>query len=149
MKNTGIIRPLDSLGRIVIPKELRNTMGIGIGSPMEFFSDGEKIVVQRFVGVACNFCCSVNHLNYYKNMYICTDCIDELQGRPSLRNSRPSLPKSNPKPIINDRKARISQAAMIEKLRSLIKKYPGYSQEFYADKLNISQSRVSQLKKML
>ncbi len=36
MKRTGMTRPLDSLGRIVLPKELRMTMEIDIGDPLEF-----------------------------------------------------------------------------------------------------------------
>lgn len=42
MKNTGMTRPLDQLGRIVIPIEIRNTIGIEIGDPLEFYMDEEK-----------------------------------------------------------------------------------------------------------
>lgn len=40
MISTGIARPLDALGRIVLPKELRDTMMIDIKDPIEFFQDG-------------------------------------------------------------------------------------------------------------
>ncbi|MGY3386864.1 transcriptional pleiotropic regulator of transition state genes [Paenibacillus polymyxa] len=154
MKNTGMVRPLDRLGRIVIPKELRKTLGIEVGSPLEFYSDDGKIAIQRYVGVSCNFCGSVNNLSYYKNSFICIDCIDEMQGRPSSRDSRssppiPEEPKSEPKPIPKEKKVRLTQNEMIEKLRSLIQEYPNQSQKHYAQELNISQGRVSQLKKML
>lgn len=39
MKATGIIRRVDDLGRIVIPKEIRRSMGIREGEPMEIFID--------------------------------------------------------------------------------------------------------------
>ncbi|MCP1124154.1 AbrB/MazE/SpoVT family DNA-binding domain-containing protein [Bacillus sp. 3103sda1] len=48
MKSTGITRKVDELGRVVIPKELRDTLGIKEKSPLEIFVDGEKIVLQKY-----------------------------------------------------------------------------------------------------
>ena len=47
MKATGIIRRIDDLGRIVIPKEIRRSLGIKEGDPLEFFTnrEGEIILV--------------------------------------------------------------------------------------------------------
>lgn len=42
MKDTGMIRSLDSLGRIVVPAEIRMTRNIDIGDPIEFFVLDEK-----------------------------------------------------------------------------------------------------------
>lgn len=39
MQSTGIIRRIDDLGRIVIPKELRQTLSFGVGDPIEMFVD--------------------------------------------------------------------------------------------------------------
>lgn len=39
MKATGIVRRLDDLGRIVIPKEIRRSMGVREGDPLEMFID--------------------------------------------------------------------------------------------------------------
>ena len=41
MKATGIIRRMDDLGRVVIPKEIRRTMGVREGDPLEMFVDTE------------------------------------------------------------------------------------------------------------
>lgn len=41
MKSTGIVRRVDELGRIVLPKELRNTMNIHEKTPLAIFVDGE------------------------------------------------------------------------------------------------------------
>ena len=41
MKSTGIVRKVDELGRVVIPKELRDTMNIPEGTPLEVYVDGE------------------------------------------------------------------------------------------------------------
>lgn len=45
MKATGIVRRIDDLGRVVIPKEIRRTLHIRVGEPLEIFvsSDGEVI----------------------------------------------------------------------------------------------------------
>lgn len=48
MKATGIVRKVDELGRVVIPKELRDTLGIGIKSPLETFVDNENIILKRY-----------------------------------------------------------------------------------------------------
>lgn len=45
MKATGIIRRVDDLGRIVIPKEIRRNMNIREGDPMEIYLDGDNRVV--------------------------------------------------------------------------------------------------------
>ena len=39
MKSTGIVRKVDELGRIVLPIEMRRTLGIGVKDPLEMFSD--------------------------------------------------------------------------------------------------------------
>ena len=46
MKATGIVRRIDDLGRVVVPKEIRRTLRIREGDPMEIFTnrDGEVIL---------------------------------------------------------------------------------------------------------
>lgn len=45
MKATGIVRRIDDLGRVVIPKEIRRTMRIREGDPLEIFTDAEGQVI--------------------------------------------------------------------------------------------------------
>lgn len=45
MKATGIVRKVDELGRITIPRELRRVMGIGDGDPLEIFTDNDGGIV--------------------------------------------------------------------------------------------------------
>ena len=45
MKATGIVRRIDDLGRVVIPKEIRRTMRIREGDPLEIFTDAEGEVI--------------------------------------------------------------------------------------------------------
>ena len=48
MKTTGIVRKIDELGRLVIPKELCRNLGIRPGDPVEFLTDGKNIVITKF-----------------------------------------------------------------------------------------------------
>ncbi|OUO26611.1 AbrB/MazE/SpoVT family DNA-binding domain-containing protein [Eubacterium sp. An3] len=48
MTSTGIVRKLDQLGRITLPKELRKSFGIEEGTPLEFFTDDDKIIVKVY-----------------------------------------------------------------------------------------------------
>ena len=47
MKATGIVRRIDDLGRVVIPKEIRKTMRINEGSPMEIFTDRQGEIILK------------------------------------------------------------------------------------------------------
>lgn len=49
MKATGVVRRIDDLGRIVIPKELRRTMRIKEGDSLEIFIDGsDKVILRKY-----------------------------------------------------------------------------------------------------
>lgn len=48
MKSTGIVRNVDDLGRIVIPKELRRVLGIEERDPVEIFIDGEQVILRKY-----------------------------------------------------------------------------------------------------
>ncbi len=48
MKATGIVRKVDQLGRIVVPKELRKTMEIDIGTPLEIYVEDDRVIVKKY-----------------------------------------------------------------------------------------------------
>lgn len=60
MKTTGIIRRIDGLGRVVIPKEIRRTVGIREDEPLEIFLDGRDTVCFR--KYEANLCGDVDRL---------------------------------------------------------------------------------------
>ncbi|NPV27769.1 MAG: AbrB/MazE/SpoVT family DNA-binding domain-containing protein [Firmicutes bacterium] len=63
MKPTGVVRRIDDLGRIVIPKEIRRTLRIHEGDPLEIFTDREGEVIFRKYNMAeSNF---ENHAEEY------------------------------------------------------------------------------------
>lgn len=48
MKSIGVVRKLDGLGRIVLPKELRKTMNMAEGDPIEIFVDNEYVMLKKY-----------------------------------------------------------------------------------------------------
>ncbi len=48
MKPTGIVRNVDELGRIVLPKELRNILSIDVKTPMEIFTNDDTIILRKY-----------------------------------------------------------------------------------------------------
>ena len=80
MKATGIVRKVGKLGRIVIPKELRELLGINIKDPLEFFTENKTIILRRY-NPGCLFCETVKNLTRYKNNNICYNCLEELKKK--------------------------------------------------------------------
>lgn len=79
MKSTGIVRKVDELGRIVLPKELRSTLNINEKDPLEIYVDeGNKIVLKKYEP-ACIFCGSLNYIINYKGYNVCHQCQEELE----------------------------------------------------------------------
>ncbi|QCT03320.1 transcriptional regulator, AbrB family [Paenibacillus algicola] len=90
MKATGMVRKIDALGRVVIPKELRRTLGIGEKDPLEIYVEGERIVLSKYQP-GCFICDEADSkkLKEFHSKLICTDCIKsvvEHYGQQLARN---------------------------------------------------------------
>ena len=48
MRATGIVRRVDDLGRVVIPKEIRRTLRIKEGAPMELFIEDDSVIFKKY-----------------------------------------------------------------------------------------------------
>lgn len=77
MRATGIIRRVDDLGRVVIPREIRRTMGIREGEPLEIYTEGRDTVCFR--KYETNLCGEVDHLKEQIEAYC--DLPRETQAR--------------------------------------------------------------------
>lgn len=55
MKNTGVVRKIDNLGRIVIPIEIRRNLNMEVNDPVQFYIDGDFILIKRYLK-SCPYC---------------------------------------------------------------------------------------------
>ena len=78
MKSTGIVRGIDSLGRIVLPKELRTTLHLDGDTKLEIFVDGDAIVLKKHRHArrtAADFCGDVDaNAIQFAGYCICPAC---------------------------------------------------------------------------
>ncbi len=77
MKSTGIVRKLDSVGRLVLPIELRKTLDIENNEPVEILTDGDTIVLKKFERT-CVFCDNAEDLIAFKGKNICHECLEKI-----------------------------------------------------------------------
>ncbi|MEK8133128.1 AbrB/MazE/SpoVT family DNA-binding domain-containing protein [Paenibacillus filicis] len=76
-KATGIVRRVDDLGRVVIPMELRRTLGIGEKDALEIYVDENSIILKKY-DPGCILCGSVEgKLVQFKNKLVCKHCLTE------------------------------------------------------------------------
>lgn len=74
MKSTGIVRRIDDLGRVVIPKELRKVMGIEQGDPLEIYVNGNSVSFRKYQP-GCYICGDGEELQPFHGRQICKICI--------------------------------------------------------------------------
>lgn len=80
MKSTGVVRQLDTLGRIVLPIELRRTMDISFKDMIEIFVEDDRIVLKKY-HPACIFCGDARNVVTFKDKLVCQNCMDELSAK--------------------------------------------------------------------
>ena len=78
MKATGIVRPVDALGRVVIPVELRRNLGIKTEDSLEVFVDGQYIMLKKYEP-SCVFCGGMDDVKVVHGKTVCGNCIEELK----------------------------------------------------------------------
>ena len=80
MKSTGMVRHLDELGRIVLPMELRRTLGINKRDPLEIFVDKDMIILRKYQP-SCIFCGNDTGVITFKENLICSDCVTSITNK--------------------------------------------------------------------
>jgi transcriptional pleiotropic regulator of transition state genes len=79
LKATGMVRKVDGLGRIVIPREICNLQGIELSKTrMEIFVAGEAVLLRKFEP-GCTFCGSMDELKSFGGKQVCVHCRDEFK----------------------------------------------------------------------
>ena len=79
MKATGVVRKVDELGRIVLPKELRDIFDINIKDPLEIYVDDERIILKKYEP-ACVFCGNALDTFHFKGKLVCSSCVCEAKS---------------------------------------------------------------------
>ncbi|MBW7455916.1 AbrB/MazE/SpoVT family DNA-binding domain-containing protein [Paenibacillus sepulcri] len=77
LKATGIVRKVDELGRIVLPIELRRTLGIEEKDAMEIFVDEGRIILRKYEPT-CIFTGNGDNLVFFRGKMVSKDVLGEL-----------------------------------------------------------------------
>ncbi len=82
MKATGIVRRIDDLGRVVIPKEIRRTLRIREGDPLEIFTDRDgEVILKKYS--------PISELGQFAKEY--AETLYETLGTPALISDRDEM----------------------------------------------------------
>lgn len=80
MKATGIVRQIDTLGRIVLPVELRRQLDVGKGDSLEIFTENNAVILKKYAP-SCVFCGEAENVENFKGKNVCPACLRELSHR--------------------------------------------------------------------
>ena len=78
MKSTGILKTVDELGRIVLPKKMRESLDIDIRDKVEIFVEGDCIILRKYAP-ACIFCGSDQNVILFNEKRLCETCLEQLK----------------------------------------------------------------------
>ena len=78
-KKNEKIRRLDKLGRVVIPKEIRDKFDIIEKDPLEMFVQGETIILKKFIP-NCMFCGNEKKLIEFNGKLMCKNCCENIKN---------------------------------------------------------------------
>ena len=79
MKSTGITRPVDALGRVVIPMEIRENLDIKPKDLLDISVEGDKIVLSKPQN-KCVFCGGDDDLVIFEDKKVCKACLNKLSN---------------------------------------------------------------------
>lgn len=79
MKPAGVVRKVDQLGRIVLPKSLRKRYLMNEGDPVEILVQGDHIILERY-RPKCVFCGNMEHVYFFKERHVCNSCVKDMYG---------------------------------------------------------------------
>lgn len=79
MKSTGIVRRIDDLGRVIVPKEIRRTLRIREGDPFEIFVDGEAVVFKKYSELGSIPDCVNQYVNALYRSTMCAAIVTDTE----------------------------------------------------------------------
>jgi transcriptional pleiotropic regulator of transition state genes len=78
----GTTRRIDQLGRVVVPAELRRTLGIREGDLLDISAEDDRLVLRK-VAPACAICGRADELMDLHDKHVCKDCVREIRLEPA------------------------------------------------------------------
>lgn len=107
LKATGIVRRIDDLGRVVIPKEIRRTMRIREGDPLEIYTDNDGEVIFKKYS-------PIGELSHFSNQY--AEVLWKTSGFPVLVADRDRIVSASgtPRKDVADRRITEELEALLE-----------------------------------
>lgn len=78
--DTGMVRKIDDLGRIVVPAETRRLFNIREGDELAISVDRDSIILRK-LDATCTFCGSTKDVGTFKGKGLCARCKKDLVGR--------------------------------------------------------------------
>ena len=78
MRNTGMSRAIDTLGRIVLPKEIRDSLNLTTGVRLDIGVSNDKIILSRNEAFCACWGQNNDHMLYHAGVAICPDCIGKF-----------------------------------------------------------------------
>ena len=79
MRNIGVVRPIDELGRIVIPMEFRKVLGISAKDQLEISLSGSTISIRKY-DKSCILCGETGDFMEFGDKIICINCLKKLRS---------------------------------------------------------------------
>ena len=80
MKSTGLVKKIDELGRILIPKEVRASMELDSKDSLEIFIENDRIILQKYQP-SCIFCNNADNILFFEGRRICASCLSKLKSQ--------------------------------------------------------------------
>ena len=78
MRLTGMVRPVDKMGRVVIPKEIRRQLNVENERDIfEIFMEGDTVILRKF-NPNCVFCNALSNTLDFNGQTVCKSCIEKL-----------------------------------------------------------------------
>ena len=75
-----MVRKVDELGRMVLPAEIRQSLGINVRDALEIFIEGDRIILQKYQP-SCIFCANVDDIVFFNEKRVCRACLEKLKSQ--------------------------------------------------------------------
>jgi transcriptional pleiotropic regulator of transition state genes len=77
MRDLGIVRKVDQLGRISLPIMLRKLYNLKINDTIEMYQEGDSVIIKKYLP-RCIFCGGTEKVETHKDKLICQECTENL-----------------------------------------------------------------------